>query len=103
MSKGKGVIEKKEKEKHGALKCARNGVCVAAETMLCRLMMGSGLVGLGGMLPTTYWAAHPTLPIVRPLLNCHKVQYIPLASQLFSTVKPFNNVGCSLFKCVSLI
>ena len=43
--------------------------------MLCRLMMGSGLVGLGGMQSATYWAAHPNLPIVRPLLNCPKVHH----------------------------
>jgi hypothetical protein len=51
------------------------------ETMLCRLMMGSGLVGLGGMQSATYWAAHPNLPIVRPLLNCPKSSLIQLCRE----------------------
>ena len=47
----------------------------STETMLFRLMMGSGVVGLGGMQLSTYWAEHPTLPIVRPLLHCAKVSW----------------------------
>ena len=43
------------------------------ETMLCRVMNGSGIVGLGGMHLVSHWAAHPNLSIVRPLLECSKV------------------------------
>lgn len=45
----------------------------SVETMLCRVMNGSGIVGLGGMHLVSHWAAHPNLSIVRPLLECSKV------------------------------
>ena len=48
---------------------------VSVETVLVRMMRGSGIVGLGGMHFTSRWAVYPDLSIVRPLLDCSKVGY----------------------------
>ena len=37
-----------------------------------RMAKGSGIVGLGGMYPTTVWAEFPQMNIVRPLLEVRK-------------------------------
>ena len=61
-----------------------------SETMLCRLMAGSGVVGLGGMQLITHWATHPNLPIIRPLLHCNKVytNYLSLTHSLSLPLSP---------------
>ena len=38
------------------------------------MIMGSGVVGLGGMHPLGHFAHYPGLAIVRPLLDCSKVR-----------------------------
>ena len=50
-------------------------VYLTVETMLGRIMMGYGLVGLGAMYLNSHWAVSPNLSIVRPLLDCSKVGY----------------------------
>jgi tRNA(Ile)-lysidine synthetase-like protein len=42
------------------------------ETAVYRLSKSSGLEGLGGMMPLSYWADYPDVGIARPFLDCSR-------------------------------
>ena len=45
----------------------------SAETVVYRMSKSSGVDGMGGMPPLSYWANYPDIGIARPLLACPRV------------------------------
>lgn len=46
------------------------------EMVVYRMSKGSGVEGLGGMVPLSYWVNYPDIGIARPLLDCSRVSQI---------------------------